>query len=117
MIEVRNMGAQGDVLFRRVDAIPQPAWRWLHEGKLIVAHSETGHHHVIESPGVELFTISDPFISYLKLEAPHADVVHEREYHTHRTLRLFGASDGRPAYYEVRRQREHSPEGFRPATD
>lgn len=117
MIEITSMGAQGDVLFRRVDTIPRTAWRQLREGKLIVAHSETGHHHVIDAAGVELFHDADPFICYLKLDAPYADVVHERQYDTHETLRLFGTDDGRPAYYEVRRQREHAPEGFRRAAD
>lgn len=117
MIEVTNMGAQGDVLFRRVDAIPPEALRRPHERRVVVAHSETGHHHVIDSAGVALFTVDNPFICYLKLETPHVEVVHEREFDTHQTLRLLGTNDGKPVYYEVRRQREHALEGPQPAAD
>lgn len=116
MINVRRMAAQGDVLFRRVESIPTQVWEQPREGPLVVAHSETGHHHVIESQDARLFGSLDPQVAYLKLEAPFADVVHERPYDTHETLRLLG-DEHKPAYYEIRRQREHTPEGWRPITD
>jgi hypothetical protein len=52
MITVKTIGAQGDVLFRRVAKIPDNATLQQRHGAIVVAHSETGHHHVIASPDV-----------------------------------------------------------------
>jgi hypothetical protein len=109
MITVRNIAAQGDVLLRRVERIPSDAVEQPCDGRVVVAHSETGHHHVIESPGARLFATHDPLIGYLRIDGPFADVVHERPFDTHETIRLLGAEIG-PTYFEVRRQREHHRE-------
>ncbi len=106
MIYVNEMAAQGDVLFRRVTSIPSDARRQRRQGSIVVAHSETGHHHVIQAEGVTLFTTPDPLLAYLQIDAPFADVVHQRPFHTHETLRLLGAHD-KTTSFEVRRQREH----------
>jgi hypothetical protein len=116
MIEIRNQAAQGDVLFRRVASIPKGAKRQKRKGPLVVAHSETGHHHSIHQPDVKLFTTADPFVCYLRLDTPFADVVHHRPHDTHETLRLVGDKKA-PSFYEVRRQREHTPEGMRMVQD
>lgn len=111
-----QMAAQGDVLFRRVKSIPKDAVEQPRKGPLVVAHSETGHHHVIESPDAKLFTTADPLVCFLRLEGvPHVDVVHQRPHDTHETLRLMGGNDG--ACFEIRRQREHTPEGWRMVAD
>lgn len=117
MIAIQNMAAQGDVLFRRVASLPAEARAQPRNGPLVVAHSETGHHHVIDSPDAQLFASENPFICYLRLETPFVDVVHQRSFHTHVTLRLLGHPDGKPSYFEVRRQREHSPDGDRQVED
>lgn len=115
---VQKMGAQGDVLFRRVKSIPKGANLQKRKGPLVVAHSETGHHHVIESPDVKLYTTADPMICYLRLEGvAHADVVHQRPHDTHETLRLSGTGGRGGACFEVRRQREWTPEGWRQVAD
>jgi hypothetical protein len=118
MIIVKNMAAQGDVLLRRVAAIPQSASerRQPRASPTVVAQSETGHHHVIESGDVKLFESPNPLVSYLKLEGPFADVVHRRPYDTHETLRLL-SEEHRPSYFEVRRQREYAPGGWRGVRD
>lgn len=108
MKAIRKMGAQGDVLFRRIGAPPEDAQEQAHRGPLVVAHSETGHHHVIECAHARLLTGADPFISYLRLDGSFADVAHRRPYDTHETLRLLGDESG-PSYFEIRRQREHVP--------
>ena len=115
MKTIEKMGAQGDVLFRRVKSIPKDAIEQPRKGPIVVAHSETGHHHVIDSPDVALLTTADPFVCYLRMEAPFADVVHQRPFDTHETLRLLGEQGG--ACFEVRRQREHTPEGWRMVAD
>jgi hypothetical protein len=102
MIEVSRMAAQGDVLFRRIDEIPAETVERPAQGPIVVGHSETGHHHVIDDPAVALFekTARDPLLCYLWVHGDFADVSHQRPYDTHETLRLTRGA------WEVRRQRE-----------
>jgi hypothetical protein len=109
MKTIRSMAAQGDVLFRRVAAIPNSARERPRAGPLVVAHSETGHDHVIHASAVTLFETADPLVCFLRLDSPFADVEHLRPYDTHETLRLLGDPGG-SAFYELRRQREHVPD-------
>lgn len=117
MKEIKNQCAQGDVLFRRVESLPKEAVERERRGAIVVAHSETGHHHVINSPDAKLFGTADPFVCYLRLEAGvSVDVEHLRPHDTHETVRLLGDKE-RATIFEVRRQREHAPEGWRMVTD
>lgn len=119
MLEVTNIAAQGDVLFRKVKAVPASAIAEATKGAIVVAHSETGHHHSIDATdGVALFREpSDPLVCYLQLDGiDHADVVHHRPWDTHETLRLLG-TPGKTTTFEVRRQREYTPEGWRRVED
>lgn len=102
---------QGDVYFDIVDSIPSDAT--LVEQKngapVVVAHSETGHDHSFPSgSAVELFATKDPFVCYLRCEAP-STLEHHRDHHTHESI-LFPAG-----FVRVTRQREmaHTPEGWR----
>lgn len=115
MKTVQNLAAQGDVLFRRVDHLPADAVEQTRKGRLVVAHSETGHHHAIDDPAVKLFERAerDPMVCYLQIAGEHADVVHHRPHDTHETLRLLGKG----AIFEVRRQREYTPDGWRRVED
>lgn len=112
MKKIERLGAQGDVMFRRVDTVPaglveQPA----KGARVVVAHSETGHDHYLAATGVALFADpADPMVCYLRIEGG-ADVVHARPFDTHETLRL-GAG-----VWQVRRQREHTPKGWRRVED
>lgn len=122
MKNVKAQGAQGDVLFRRVASVPEGAKPLKAEGgQYVVAHSETGHHHTVASKGVEwLAHPTDPQVSFLRLKptAPKAgvDVVHHRPFDTHETLRLLNDGAGE-VIYEVRRQREFTPTGWRRVED
>ena len=114
----RNQAAQGDLLIRRIPALPVTGLKPLatENGNFIVAHSETGHHHVIaERPNVQVFTSEDPMISYLQVieatEATEALMEHLRSYDTHETISIT------PGIYELRRQREYTPEGWRKVQD
>lgn len=112
-----QMAAQGDVLFRRVGALPEGLERVT--GPVVVAHSETGHHHSIDvTDGVAMFRDPrDPLVCYLTLEGvEHADVVHHRSFDTHATLRLVGDLVARTVW-QVRRQREWTPAGLRRVED
>ena len=109
-----NQAAQGDILIIRIQELPKdikPAKS--EKGKFIVAHSETGHHHVIaERSGVEYFIGPDPMVAYLKvIDQTEALLEHERSFDTHESILLKGGT------YEIRRQREHTPQGWRRVED
>lgn len=112
MKKVKKMAAQGDVMFIRVDEIPADAVVAKTEGgKFIVAHSETGHNHVIDSKNAQmLIDKTNDFIAYIKVSKP-TEVEHQRSFDTHESLLLT------PGNYQVRRQREYVPEGFRRVAD
>lgn len=113
-----KIAAQGDVLFRQVvavpaDAVPAPS----EHSEIIVTHSETGHHHVMVldrdngEPSVEMFSDkNNPLLAWIKVNRPTV-LEHRRPHDTHEPI-MFG-----PGVYEVRRQREHSPEGWRRVAD
>lgn len=124
MKKVTKMAAQGDVLFRRVSGLPSDAKPLqASDGAYVVAHSETGHHHTVDATGVEWYAHpTDALTSYLRLRpaseggpAEGVDVVHHRPWDTHETLRLLTQTEG--VVYEIRRQREHTPEGWRVVAD
>ena len=105
---------QGDCLLTRIDSIPDSAKKAKAEkGRFIVAHSETGHHHVVaERPGVELFNTENPLISYLRvIEQTETTLEHLRSFDTHEAYLLKGGC------YEIRRQQEFTPQGWRRVQD
>jgi hypothetical protein len=103
---------QGDVMLRRIDTIPQTAKPAAPEnGNYVVAHSETGHHHVVKERGAKLLIDeTNKFIAYLEVAEPTV-LEHLRSFDTHESYML------EPGKYEIRRQREHTPEGWRRAQD
>jgi hypothetical protein len=108
---------QGDVAILPVTEIPQGLVEVQREqGKIIVTHSETGHHHVIERPRVTMHQDADPLIAWLEVhdeaDLPQiAELVHERDFDTHETWELPVGK------YKVVRQRERAPEGWQRAQD
>jgi len=112
MKKVKNMAAQGDVMFIRVDTIPSDAVvSEEKDGHFIVAHSETGHNHVIESRNAQmLIDKTNDFVAYVKI-SKETEVKHQRSFDTHESLLLT------PGNYIVRRQREYVAEGFRRVAD
>jgi hypothetical protein len=109
------------VLFRKVAALPTNAKEVKRNGDIVVAHSETGHHHSIADKAVSHFEIpGDSLVCYLRMDhafnyAPGGvDVVHHRPWDTHETIRLLGKPGD---VWEVRRQREFTPEGWRRVAD
>ena len=117
MKRIINQGAQGDVYFIRRDAIPDGyAVACPTNGKNVVAHSETGHNHIVDASDAILFEGPDPLVGYLRLAdgSDECAVVHQRDYHTHETVGLGGGSG---TVWEVRRQREYTSQGLRRAQD
>lgn len=113
----KTQAAQGDLLIRRIDALPDNATKQQPtNGQHVVAHSETGHNHVIaDRPNVSLYTTGDPMISYLEVieatDATETLLEHLRSFDTHETIKIS------PGVYEIRRQREYTPEGWRRVED
>jgi len=111
----KNQAAQGDCFLRRIDAIPagvvsQDSEKGVH----IIAHSETGHNHVIEADRDNVRFYVDPsdgLKAYLEVLATDVQLNHLRAHDTHETILIS------PGKYEIRRQREYMPEGFRRAAD
>lgn len=108
-----EQAAQGDMLLTRVDRVPPEFQRQKpeHNDVHIVTHSETGHHHVVESADVDFFTAAnEPFVSYLKVKRS-TKLRHLRDDDTHMPLQLD------PGLYRVNRQVEYIPGGFRQVQD
>ena len=108
----KNQAAQGDVFFERIEEMPEGLeLAKLDNGNFVVAHSESGHNHVIDSRNAQLFIDkTNQFIAYLKVMAP-AELKHLRDHDTHETLAF------EPGIYRIRRQREATPEGWQKAQD
>lgn len=108
-----KFAAQGDMMLIRIatlpsDAIEQPPVN----GRHTLTHSETGHDHVVlERSGIRMFKAMDEFRAYLSVEGEPAELKHLRDFDTHESIQI------NPGIYEVRRQREYTPEGFRRAAD
>ncbi len=113
---MNKIAAQGEAFFRRLDAIPETVKEVQPEnGVVIVAHSETGHHHVMDAGSVTLLERTDDVgeglrILHMIVKEPTV-LEHLRSHDTHEPI-LFN-----PGNYEVRLQREYTPEGFRRVAD
>ncbi len=115
-----NTAAQGDMYIERIDVLPEGLVDVPPEGgKVIVGHSETGHNHVMvlerpkagHKPNVVMRKLPDDIMNiFLEVNEP-TDLVHERGHDKHETLRFDKGN------YRVRRQREHTPEGYRRVED
>jgi len=56
MKQITKCGFQGDVAFRRIDKLPGGAKAAKEDGgRLIVGHSETGHHHIVDAAGAKMY--------------------------------------------------------------
>lgn len=107
--------AQGDVHFTKVAGLPKGMVEARpKDGRVIVAHSETGHNH---EGSAQHFTMyedpNNPLRCFLLVPeiAGDAVIVHKRPFDTHDPIAF------KPGVYEVRRQREYVPEGFRRVED
>jgi hypothetical protein len=110
------MAAQGDFIIFRVNEIPEGVEPVQPEnGKIVVAHSETGHNHVMEMTRVEAYkpaNVKETDLYELFLNVKEATPIeHLRSFDTHEALMV------PPGKYQIRRQREYVAEGFRRAQD
>lgn len=111
-----NAGAQGEMIFERIDCLPPELVNRLvrvkpADGQLIVGHSETGHHHVFDLMDrddgvVEMYRLPESiYEAFLVVNEP-IPLTHLRETDTHEDL-LF-----KPNVYRVHYQEETTPEGM-----
>lgn len=119
MKAVNTIAAQGDVLFERIDALPSDAKALPQADEYIVAHSETGHHHVARGRGARHYDSPDPFTHYI-VSKGDITVTHKRDYDTHETLSLLSRIDNTldaNAVWRVRQQRQATPSGMERVVD
>lgn len=108
----KRMAAQGDFVIIKVDEMPTNIVSITPEnGNIVVAHSETGHNHVMVAEKVEAYKEPDNLYEMFLLVKEPTPVEHLRSHDTHEPLLV---PEG---LYQVRRQREYIPNGFRLAAD
>lgn len=94
--------AQGDVMFTRVSSKPADMNKQLEleDGKLIITHSETGHHHIMNPAHVKAFQNgANPLVLFIVV-SEQTELTHLRDHHTHEAIQF------EPGMYQVNRQRE-----------
>lgn len=111
-LKFKIQAAQGDMLITRIDTLPKGLkLSKSKNGTHVLAHSETGHNHIVKSRSADLLIDeTNNFIAYLQVNEP-CTVEHLRSFDTHKPIALD------KGVYEIRRQREYTPQGFRMAQD
>lgn len=111
MLKFEKVAAQGEITIRRVGDLPKsrelpPGYTTMKPegGRLIIGHSETGHHHVLDRlDGADVAVLDAPpagmRILRAILENP-TSLVHLRDHDTHEPIKL------EPGEYEFRISRE-----------
>lgn len=111
-----TMAAQGDFIIFRRDSLPDNLERIEPEdGKIIIAHSETGHNHVMEAETVEAYKPANTknvnlYELFLLVKEP-TEIQHLRSYDTHEPILVPSG------IYEIRRQREFAFKSIRRVND
>lgn len=112
-----NQSAQGDILLKKIDKLPDNAVLQASKDKIyVLSHSETSHRHAVkEQEGVKFYHhANDNFIAYLVVDNPNGALVehHKNASDAHETIKC------EPGIYEVRRQQEWDVFGkIRPVID
>lgn len=93
MKKAQNTAQQGDVVLKKLSAMPVGEQKIISTKRMVVAHGESGHSHVIEDDEAELIQIGERML--LKL-AKEATITHEE----HKKITLS------PGIWEVGRVQE-----------
>lgn len=111
----KKVTAQGELGFIRLPdnySIPTNAERVVPvAGRIIVGHSETGHHHVMSAECTTLYKLPDSILECLMVVDKPDVLEHLRDHDTHEPTAFA------PGKYRVRYLREHTAEGFRRQED
>jgi hypothetical protein len=81
------------------------------DGKVIVGHSETGHHHVMDAGSTTMYRLPDSILDCLLVVNRPDQLKHLREFDTHEPIAF------QPGVYKVTTAREYTPEGWRRSQD
>lgn len=112
MKSFKMQAAQGDFLITRIGELPVSAEPvQADQGVTVIAHSETGHHHVIDAEAATLYRLPEALYETFLVVDRTAAIQHRRAWDTHEALEV------RPGIYRINRQREYVAEGFRLAAD
>jgi hypothetical protein len=109
-----KIAAQGDLMFIRIDSLPNDAvLQDAKNGEYVASHSETGHKHIIrQCEDVKFYlAANDNMRAYLVVNKDGPLIEHMRDFDTHEPIAF------KQGIYEIRRQREYTPEGWRVALD
>jgi hypothetical protein len=90
----KSTAQQGDVLCRKLKSMPEGEQKIIARKRLIVAHGESGHSHVVEDDEAELIQIGERMLLSLTRKAM---LVHEE----HKPITLT------PGIWEIGRVREY----------
>ena len=116
MIKVTKSAFQGDMAIIRREKAPEGFEPQEPSKEVVVAHSETGHHHVALGDNlVHMINPTNPMSSYLVAKGPVV-IEHRRPTDTHESYELLYEGPAE-VVWEIRRQREHTPEGYRRVED
>lgn len=111
----QNPCNQGEVRFYRLSddtIIPERAVRIEPVGnRVVIAHSETGHHHAMTAERTEAYRLPDDILACLMVVRDPDELIHLRDFDTHEPIAF------PPGNYLARRLREYTPEGFRGQMD
>ena len=106
---------QGELRFYRLPdktVIPKDAKKLASkDGKVIVGHSETGHHHVMTAERTEVYQLPNNLLECLIVVRDPDELTHLRDFDQHESIRF------EPGKYRMRRLREYIPDGFRAQQD
>jgi len=112
MKNFKKSAAQGDLLLIKINELPESIKEIDSvDGKHVVAHSETGHHHSVDATHARYFEGGgNEMVCYLSI-ASDTELFHDRPGDAHESITIT------KGYYEARRQRENSPMGDRRVAD
>lgn len=103
MLNFEKIAAQGELTITKIKRVPKEIGTAVPpvDGRLIVGHSETGHHHTVDADCATLTRV-DAFTAYLNV-TKQTEIVHHRHYDTHPSIVL------QPGMYQFRTGREFDP--------
>lgn len=121
IVENTGLGFHGECVIIRADIVgetlPDDAKKIEPDEKnrLLVAHSESGHHHYVDGDQAVLYETSNPLVKFLEVEMDsHALLKHakpEGDPQRHTTQKISGG------LHKVIIQREYTPDGWRAVQD
>lgn len=111
--QFKNTAAQGELYFERVEKLPDGVKEIKAEnGRLVIGHSETGHHHYVEKAQARFYGTDDPNICYLTIDGKYADLIHDKTGpDVHETVKIPNGT------FRVRKQQEYMFDSWRRVQD